>query len=384
MPDGMTTAERSRLERRAAPETVTRPGRDKTQADRDVGRGRLRRGRKLLRWALIIGGALVLVIGGLWYWLSGGRYVSTTDAYVEADVLNVATDVSGIVADIPVHDGEQVKAGQVLFRLDPLKFQLAVDQAKAQLQQAELNLESLKADYTRALRQQAAQEAMVASDQATLDRYATLVKSGAVTKQEYDDARYKLEADQAQVGSSQAQVKAALARLGGKAETPITDMPAYKQAEAQLGEAEREMRHSVVRAPYDGTVTQVSKLQLGQFLPAGTPAFGLVGTTNFWVEAQPKETSLTHAREGDPATVTVDAYPGITWHGTVASIAPATDQQFSVLPAENSSGNWVKVVQRVPVKIVLKPVKDAPPLTAGMSAEVSIDTNHKRTLADLF
>ena len=400
MPDGMTAAQRARLDRRAMPDEIApplpasreddrapgRPGpssQDDQSHDHPRGRQPARR-RRLLRWGLILGGAAVLIIGGGYYWLTGGRYVDTTDAYVQANVLNVATDVSGIVDKIPVHDGEVVKAGQVLFQLDPLKFQLAVDEAKANLQQAKLNLESLKADYARAERMRLAQVAIVENDQATLDRYAALVKERAVPQQEYDDARYKLAADQAQLGSSQAQVKAALARLGGNAQMAITDMPAYKQAQAQLGEAERELRHSVVRAPYDGMVTQVTKLQIGQFLPAGTAAFGLVGINDFWIAAEPKETGLTWARVGDPVTVHVDAYPGYTWHGRVQSIAPATDQEFSLLPAQNSSGNWVKVVQRVPLRVVLTPIKNGPELSAGMSAEVSIDTHHKRSLGDLF
>lgn len=386
-PDGMTTAERTRLDRQDAPErtkqtttTVTR-GPDPT-LDRPAAPARSRRG--LLRWGLILGGGAVLIGGGLYYWVSGGRYVTTTDAYVEANVLNVATDVSGVVESIPVHDGEVVKAGQILFQLDPQKFQLAVDQAKAAEEQAKLDLEALTANLAKAQRAQAAQAAVVEGDQATLNRLATLVKSHAVTQQEYDNARYKLQADEAQLGSSEAEVKAALARLGGHAELSVDQLPAYKQAQAQLGEALRQMRHATVRAPFDGTVTQVSKLQIGQYLPAGTAAFGLVGTKDFWVEAQPKETALTYARNGDPATVTIDAYPGYTWHGTVASIAPATAQQFSVLPAENSSGNWVKVVQRVPVRVTLQPLKDGPPLSAGMSADVSIDTGHSRSLGDLF
>ncbi len=409
MPDGMTTAERARLERRSSLEETAPPrptAREEQRAERPTAREERQpdqrttteapredksppasprsKPRKLLRWVLIAGAAVVLIVGGGWYWLSGGRYVSTDDAYVQANVLNVATDVSGIVTDIPVQDGEHVAAGQVLFRLDPLKFQLAVDQAQANLQQAGLNLRSLQADYTRAQRVRAAQEAMVQNDQATVDRYAVLVKQHAVPAQQYDDARYKLQADQAQLGSSQAQVTSALARLGGKADIPVTEMPAYKEAEAQLGEAQREMRHSVMRAPYDGTVTQVTKLQLGQFLPAGTAAFGLVGTNDFWVAAEPKETGLTWARPGQSATVTVDAYPGHKWTGVVQSIASATDQEFSLLPAENSSGNWVKVVQRVPIRIVLKPMKDAPPLSAGMSVAVSVDTHHQRHLSDLF
>ena len=383
MPDGMTSQDRVRPDSRAEVETATRPP-PPPPGFRDLRTVRRARRRQIARWGLILGGALVLLAGGGVYWLNGGRYVVSDDAYLDANVLNVATDVSGVVAAIPVHDGEHVTTGQVLYRLEPEKFQFAVDRARAHLQQAVLDLESLKADYLRAQRAEAAQQAVVQNDAATLRRYEGLVKQHAVSQQIYDDARYKLQSDQAQLGEAAAQSKAALVRLGGTADVSVTQMPAYKQAQAELGEAAREMAHAIVRAPYDGTVTRVAKLQVGQYLPAGTAAFGLVGSKDFWVVAEPKETALTWARVGDPATVTVDAYPGETWHGTVASIAPATDQEFSFLPAQNSSGNWVKVVQRVPVRIVLAPVKNAPPLSAGMSVSVSIDTNHTRTLANLF
>jgi membrane fusion protein (multidrug efflux system) len=344
----------------------------------------LRRSRLVLRYLLFALGAAVLIVGGLWYYLSGGRYVDADDAYLEANVLAVSTDVSGIVDQIPVHEGEHVTAGQVLFRLDPDKFQIALDNARANLAQAEISLRSLQADYLGAQRQAAAEAAMVQADQATFDRYATLVKQRGVTQQQFDDAKYKLAADQATVGAGDARVTAALARLSGKADMPIEQMPAYKQAAAQLAEAQREFNHSIVRAPFNGIVTEVSKLQPGQFVAAGTAAFGLVATDDIWVAAEPKETALDYLRAGQSATVTVDAYPGHVWHGTVQSVAPATDQEFAVLPAQNSSGNWVKVVQRVPVRVEIRQGPNDPPLSAGMSAEASIDTHHHRTLADLF
>ncbi len=343
-----------------------------------------RRSRRLLRALLFALGAAVLVIGGVWYYLSTGRYVYADDAYLEANVLTVSTDVSGIVEQIGVHEGERVTAGQVLFRLDPDKFQIALDDASATLAQTEITLHSLQADYLRAQRQVAAAAAQVQADQATFERYAALVKQGGVTQQQFDDAKFKLAADRATLGAGKAQVIAALARLSGNADTPIAQMPAYKQAAAQLAEARRAFNHSIVRAPFNGIVTQVSKLQPGQELAAGAAAFGLVATDDIWVAAQPKETELTYVRPGQSATVTVDAYPGHVWHGSVDSVAPATDQEFAVLPAQNSSGNWVKVVQRVPVRIDIRQGPDDPPLSAGMSAEVSIDTHHRRSLAALF
>jgi len=175
-----------------------------------------------------------------------------------------------------------------------------------------------------------------------------------------------------------------LAKLNGNPNIAVEDMPSFKQAQAQVAEAEREMNHAVVRAPYDGIVTQVNKLQLGMYLGASTAAFGLVSTDHVWVEAQPKETQLTYAKNGDPVDVSFDIYPGRTWQGTVQSVAPATDQNFSLLPAENSSGNWVKVVQRIPVRVELDMKPGDPPLRAGMSADIDIDTGHVRTLSDLF
>ena len=339
--------------------------------------------RLKLRYALFALGAVMLIGGGVSYWLSGGRYIETDDSYVQGNVLDVSTDVSGLVDQILVHEGEHVAKGQELFRLDPTRFQLAVDQARANLAQTALQLKSLEADYASALRVVAVRQADLDADRATFERYAVLVTHNAVTREQYDDAKYKLAADQAALGASQANAIATLARLGGSVDVPIEQMPAYKLAAAQLGQADRDFRHSVVRAAYAGVVTQVSKLQPGQYLAAGTTAFGLVDIKHVWIAAEPKETALTYARPGDPATVTVDAYPDHVWRGTLQSVAPATDQQFSLLPAENSSGNWVKVVQRVPLRVQIRVGPNDPPLSAGMSAEVSIDTHHRRTLGDL-
>jgi membrane fusion protein (multidrug efflux system) len=341
-------------------------------AARPAARGRSR--KKLLRWALMTGGVLAVVAGGGFYWVSGGRWIETDDAYVQADSMTVSTDVSGIVDSIPVREGEAVTKGQVLFVLDPQKFQIALDSARDNLAQMRLNVESAKADYQAALRDTAAKRQQVNADQATYDRYASLVKQRAVTQQETDDARYKLAADQQAVRASESQARALVAKLDGHPDVAVEDMPSFKQAQAQVAEAEREMNHSVVRAPYSGIVTQVNKLQLGMYLGASTAAFGLVSTDHVWVEAEPKETQLTYAKNGDPVDVSFDIYPGRTWKGTVQSVAPATDQNFSLLPAENSSGNWVKVVQRIPVRVQLDIKPGDPPLRAGMSADIDIDT----------
>ena len=345
---------------------------------------RTRSRKNLLRWGLMAGGVVAAVIGGGFYWLSSGRWVDTDDAYVQADSMMLSTDVSGIVASIPVHEGQAVTKGQVLFTLDPQKFQIALDNAQANLAQVRLNVQAAKADYQAALRDTDVKQQQVNADQATYDRYAGLVKAHAVTQQETDDARFKLAADRQAVSASQSQARALLAKLAGNPDIAVQDTPSVKQAQAQVAEAEREMNHAIMKAPYDGVVTRVNALQIGMYLGASTAAFGLVSTDRVWVQAQPKETQLTFAKNGDPVDVTFDLYPGRTWKGTIQSVSPATDQNFSLLPAENSSGNWVKVVQRIPVRIQIDRKPGDPPLRAGMSADIDIDTGHVRTLSDLF
>ncbi len=332
----------------------------------------------------MLGGVLLAAVAGGWFWLSGGRYVSSDNAYVHADLLLVSTDVAGVVQEIPVHEGQRVRAGDVLFRLDPAPFRFAVAGAEAKLRQTALSIEAMRQDYVRMQRDVAAQEAAVRLAQAQFDRYADLVRTSSVSRADYDQARFRLQQAQQQEAALRQQAQVQLARLGGNPDVAPQDHPEYQQAAAELDEARRRLERSVVRAPFDGVVTRVESLQPGQYLGAATPAFGLVGSDRVWVQVNPKETDLTWVKPGDPVTFTVDSYPGRTWHGTVASISPAAGGQFSVLPPQNTSGNWVKVVQRIPVRVRVQPDPDAPPLRAGMSVVATIDTGHRRTLADLF
>ncbi|MDO9707977.1 HlyD family secretion protein [Paracraurococcus lichenis] len=341
------------------------------------------RRRRWLRPVLMIGGILVVAAGAGEFWLQGGRYAGTDDAYVQADKLLVSTDVAGIVQRIAVREGDAVQQGQVLVTLDPAPFQYAEQQAEAAVLQTRLNLEAMQADYRRIQRDIAAQEAAVQLAQATNDRAAQIVSSGAVTRAAYDQARFGLAQAQQQLESLRVQAQVQLAKLGGKADAPVEQHPDYRAAEARLAEARRQLDHATIRAPFAGVVTQVSSVQPGQYLGAATPAFALVSSDRVWVDALPKETDLTHVKQGDATTVTVDTYPGVTWQGTVESISPASGSTFSVLPAQNASGNWVKVVQRIPIRIRVEQPKDGPRLRAGMSAVVSIDTGHERHLSDL-
>lgn len=358
--------------------------RDIPAAIKDTVAAPARSRRRVLRPALMLGGIVAVAAGSLAAWLHGGRVVSIDNAYVRADKLAVSTDVSGLVAEVPVREGQAVRRGDVLFRLDDRQFRIALDGARANLAQTRLQLDAMRRDYERMLRDVAAKQAQVSLDQARFDRVNGLVGRGDVSRQAYDDARYQLQADQQGYESARVAAQVQLAKLGGDAGAEATTLPAYKQAEALVAEAQRQFDHATVRASMDGVATGVSAVQPGMYLAASAGAFGLVSSDRVWVEANPKETELTWVKPGDPVTVTVDTYPGRTWTGAVESIAPASGSEFSILPAQNSSGNWVKVVQRIPVRIRVDRRPGDPPLRAGMSVEAGIDTGHVRTLGELF
>jgi membrane fusion protein (multidrug efflux system) len=346
-------------------------------------RGR-RMSRALLRPILMLGGILVVAVASGAYWISGGRYVSIDDAYVRAAKESLATDISGTVASVPVHEGQRVKKGEVVLRIDPRQFQFAVDGARANLGSIASSLNAMKLDYQRLLREVDVKQAQVQSDQANFERFANLVKSGGVTRAEYDNMRFQLAANQQGVTALKTMAEVQLAKLQGNPDVNVTLMPEYLQAKARLDEAQRQLNDTVIRAPFDGIVTQVDTVQPGMYLAASTAAFGIVSTEDVWIEANPKETELTWVKPGDAVSVWVDTYPGRPWQGVVSSIAPNSGSEFSVLPAQNTSGNWVKVVQRIPVRIKVERKAGDPELRAGMSVEAEIDTGHRRTLADLF
>jgi membrane fusion protein, multidrug efflux system len=343
-------------------------------------KGSLSPRRRSMRWALFTLLPLALIGGAYWY-VTGGQVMSTDDAYVNAETVGISTDVSGIVQQINVSENQHVDNGQVLYRLDPRQFQIALDNARANLAQTALTIASMKQDYGRMLSDVTAQQAQVALDQASYDRNASLVGSGAVSKATYDQARFTLETNKSKLESLRQQAAVQLAKLGGTPDIPVAQHPQFLQAQAQVDEAQRQLDASVVKAPFAGVVTQVSAIAPGKYLAASTTAFYLVASDHVWLDATPKETELTYVRPGQPVTVTVDAYPDAVWHGVVASISPAAAQQFSLLPAQNTSGNWVKVVQRVPLRVrVDTSGKNLPPMRAGMSVEVDVDTGHARGL----
>ncbi len=345
---------------------------------------RLRTDRGLLRRVLMIGGVALVAAVSLAMWLIGGRYVSTDDAYVQSAKLMVTTDVSGLIKEVDVKEGQYVKKGQILFRLDPEPFEIALADANASLREAALTIDSMKQDYQGMLANSRAQQAQVDLAQRNFDRYAKLVKANAIAESTYDTARSTLQSARAQLSALRHDADTQLAKLGGNPDIPTDQHPQYLQALAHVHEMQRQLDHSIVRAPFDGVVSEVDSLQPGTLLISALSAFattsavGLVATHDTWIEAHMKETDLTHVHVGAPVTFTIDTYPGRTWHGHVEAISAGTGSAFAVLPSENASGNWVKVVQRIPVKIAVDKKAGDPELRVGMSTVVDIDTGERR------
>jgi membrane fusion protein, multidrug efflux system len=322
---------------------------------------------------------VALVIGGYVY-VTGGQEVSTDNAYIAANIVGVSTDVAGTVQSVEVHENQTVKAGDVLFRLKPETFQIALEGAEAKLESARNDLLTLQASYRQAQAEIAQAKADLPYYQSAFDRQQKLVSMNTASHAEFDQAKHNLDAAKQKVIVAEAQAAEMLAKLGGDADRPVEENPVYLQAKAAVDDAKRQLDDTVVRAPFDGIATNVSAVQVGSYLDAAQAAFSLVSTENMWIAANPKETQLTYVKSGQPVTISVDAYPGVEWTGKVASVSPASESSFSLLPAQNSSGNWVKVVQRIPMRITIDDTKGKPPLRAGMSTEIDIDTGHARGL----
>ena len=323
---------------------------------------------------LLIGGPLLIAGAAAAYWLSGGHYAGTDDAYVGADTVVVTPQVTGNVTDVGVREGQHVAAGDILFHIDPEPYRIARDNARAQVEAARLQLEALKKSHAKALRDIATAQTQLDYQKANHQRVLALAQSRFSAPADLDKAKAALHQAEGDLAASQETERQILAQLGGDADLPLEKFPAYMQAKAQLEQAERDLRLTELRAPIGGVVTQSSGLLPGRYLAPGTAALAIVDVDHVWVDANLKETDLRDVKPGQPVDVTVDTYPGHKFKGEVDSISPGTGAQFALLPAQNSSGNWVKVVQRVPVRIRIDRQREDPILRAGMSANVSIDT----------
>jgi membrane fusion protein (multidrug efflux system) len=338
-----------------------------------------RRGRRKL---LIAALPLALALGGGYFWVTGGRYIETEDAYVQQNRVNVVPQVSGQIAGVAVAENQAVAAGQALFTLDDASYRNAVEEAQARLASARLEVERLKAAHAQAVSELATARESLATTQTQDDRQQALLRSGVVSQSAADDSALKLQVAKGAVARAESAVASAEAALAGDPDIPTDEHPQVLQALAALHSAELDLARTVVTAPTDGIISQTDRLQVGQYVTPAVPVLSLVATGDTWIEANYKETELTHMQPGQPVTLRVDTYGDRALEGTVGSIGAGTGSEFALLPPQNATGNWVKVVQRVPVRIELESGQELPTLRAGMSAKVEVDTGHARGLPD--
>jgi len=341
--------------------------------------------RRYRRFLLMVVLPIVVASVGFTFYLNGGRYIGTDDAYVGAQKVLVTPDISGKIEKVFVKEGQLVKQGDELFEIDPVPFRLGVDEAKAQLAQARTTYDNLVANikiYGQML--DLAQQGMDLK-QRDVERKRALVKNNFGSQLDLDNASTALVTAGAQTQFVKQQLSNAKTQLLGDTDLPLEQFPPYAQAKSKLDNAERNLNHTVLRAAMGGVATQVEQIQLGRFVAAGTPVFSIIDVAHPWVDANPKESDLTYVTEGQPVTLEVDAFPNHLFKGKIGSLSPGTGAQFAILPPQNATGNFVKVVQRVPIRIYFDETdKYVRKLKAGMSVYATIDTGHQRSLAGLF
>jgi len=339
---------------------------------------RARLERQRLRMILLVAIPTFAALVGSIFYLSGGRYISTDNAYVGAQKVLITPDVSGKVVHVGVREGQQVRPGDELLTLDHEPFQLALDQAKAKLAAARAEYDKLTMNLKTFNTLVELGQNNVDLKQRDVQRKSTLVSSMAGSAADLDTSKSALVTAQLQLQLAVQQRDTTLSQLLGNPDLPLEQFPEYAQAKAALDNAQRDLDHTVLRAPISGTATQVDNIQLGRFVTAGTPILSVIDDQGPWVDANPKETDITHLRVGQKATLEVDSFPDHTFKGSVIAVSPGTGAQFSILPPQNATGNWVKVVQRVPVRIAFDKDEDTHLLRSGMSVVVEIDTGHSR------
>jgi membrane fusion protein, multidrug efflux system len=338
----------------------------------DPGSGRRMRLQRLRLPLMLLAPAAMLV--GAYFFLTSGRYQSTDDAYTQAATVSISADVAGRVLEIYVHDNEIVKRGDPLYRLDDAPFRIAVSDAEAKLAGVRLQIASLKSTYRQKQVELHSARDALAYAQRQFDRNSRLLAAGIASQAQYDQASNGLDLARQQVANAEQQIAVALANLGGDPDIAPERHPLVAQAQAALDRARLDLSYTLVKAPADGIVTKVEQLQVGDYIAASAPVFALVSTHDVWIEANFKEAQLDRMRPGQAATVEIDRIPGRRFSARVASLSPGTGSQFSMLPPENATGNWVKVVQRVPVRLQLAHIDPGLPLQTGLSVSVTVDT----------
>lgn len=322
---------------------------------------------------------VVVLLGALYVYLTGGRYESTENASLQTGIVAVSPSVSGKVRAIEVTENQRVRQGDVLFRIGSESYEAAVAEAEAELADARTDIGSMQADYQEALSDVRAAEARYAYAKGEAARQHSLLEEGISSKAQYDSAVTEARTAKDSIAAAKAKAESLRASLSGNVSGPVDRQPDVRRAASKLAQARIDLKDTVVRAPQDGIVTRVNQLQVGNYVQPGRPVFMLTGT-KYWVQANFKENQLRYMRVGQPTTIEIDAYPDHKLKGHVESFSPGTGNSFSILPAENATGNWVKVVQRLPVQIAIDEAPADLPLSAGLSVEVEVDTGHKRNL----
>jgi len=335
-------------------------------------------GRRLRRPLMLAVPMIVAAVGASMY-LAQEQYVSTDDAFVRAAKVTINARVSGQAVEIAVRDNQRVRQGQVLFRIDPEPYQIAVDQAEARLGSARLQIDSLKATYRQQQAELQSARESAAFDEREFDRKKMLVASDFTPRAVYERAETNMKIARHRIGSIEQQIANTIVALNGDADIDVDRHPTVRAARAQLDRARLDLSYATVTAPEDGIVTKVDDLQIGGFVNAGTATFSLMSSRHIWIEANFRETGLTHMRPGQEAMIDVDAYPDRKFKAHIVSMSPGTGSDFSLLPPENATGNWVKVVQRLPVRLELDDLDPSRPLFSGISVTTRVDTGYRRT-----
>ena len=337
-------------------------------------------GRRLKRTFFLIVIPLAAICVALYLYAAGGQYVSTNNAYVKANIIIISTEVSGRVTSMLVADNQAVEANDILLQLDSSPLEIALNRARAQMAVIRTELESLRADYGETVVQAQLSEDKVRYLDRRYKRQRKLLKQGLSSEEKHDEAGHDLQVARREVKIIEKRVQRVLAQLAGNKLLPVDQHPRYLAAQTTYDQAAIDLKAATIRAPASGVVSNM-KLQVGEFAQAGKPIFTLIENQPIWIEANLKETELTHILPGQQATIVADAYPDKIWESVISSIAPATGAEFSILPPQNASGNWVKVVQRIPINLAITNQAGDPQLRAGMTVLVRIDTRRKRELS---
>ena len=342
-----------------------------------------RRRHFLLRLFLLVAVPAAAAAGAAYVYTVTGRYVTTDNAYVKSHKVAISPDISGRVIAVAVDDNQIVRQGLVLFEIDPSPYHIALAEAEAEIADVRRRIDALRADYreARAGLKEAAARLKYFDQQ--VKRYRKLSNKGIATAAKYEEMERERASSTERVAAIRERINKVLVSLGGSVDAPVDKHPWYLMAQAKQQRAALQLSYTQVVAPIGGVVSNMT-LEEGEFVEKGDPVFIIVEADEPWIEVNLKETQLTHVVVGQEASFVIDAYPDFTWHATVDSISPATGAEFSILPPQNASGNWVKVVQRVPVRLQIIPDQAAPPLRTGMTASVSIDTKRSRDLISLY